>query len=32
MFVNKLFTYLTSAYLKKVKDVLMWNLQHIIFI
>ena len=32
MFVNKLFTYLTCAYLKKGKGVLMWNLQDIIFI
>ena len=30
MFVNKLFTYLTCAYLK-VKDVQMCNLRHIFF-
>ena len=31
MFVSKLFIYLACAYLR-VKGVLMWNLQHIIFI
>ena len=32
IFVNKRFTYLTCAYLRKWKVILMWNLQHIIFI
>ena len=31
MFVNKLFTYITCAYLKK-KGILTWNLQYIDFI
>ena len=32
MFINKLFTYLTCSYLKRVKGVLKWNLEHTIFI
>ena len=32
MFVNKLLTYLNERISQKVKDVLMWNFQRIIFI